>query len=264
MVPYVEDRPLTLVRAPSGMKGKTFYVRHAGDWAPAELRQVAIPDGTGSGSTMIADNVTGLVALAQMNVLEIHAWNARTAKIEQPDRMVFDLDPGPQVSWTAIVEGALHVRAALQLLDLESFVKTTGSKGLHVVVPLVPDAGWKETLAFTHTVALAISRAEPRRYTASIPKAGREDKILIDYLRNRRGATSISIYSARARPLASVSVPVAWEDLGPELRSDTFHVGDWTTWLRARKRDPWKRYLEVRQKLTAARLKEAAALAGRL
>ena len=264
MLPYVQDRPLTLVRAPDGVKGKSFYVRHAGDWAPRELRQVEVPDGTGSGSTMIADDVAGLVALAQMNVLEIHAWNARVATIEQPDRMVFDLDPGPRVSWTTIVEGALHVRAALQLLELESFVKTTGSKGLHVVVPLVPDAGWKETLAFTHTVALAISRAEPRRYTAAIPKAGREDKILIDYLRNRRGATSVSIYSSRARPLAPVSVPVAWKDLGPDLRSDAFRVGDVQGWLRARKSDPWKRFAEVRQKLTPGRLKDAAALAGRL
>jgi bifunctional non-homologous end joining protein LigD len=264
MLPYVQDRPLTLVRAPAGLRGKSFYVRHAGDWAPRELRQVAIPDGTGSGSTMIADDVAGLVALAQMNVLEIHAWNARVATIEQPDRMVFDLDPGPKVSWRAIVEGALHVRAALRLLDLESFVKTTGSKGLHVVVPLVPDAGWKETLAFSHTVALAISRAEPARYTASIPKAGREDKILIDYLRNRRGATSVSIYSTRARPLAPVSVPVAWEDLGDDIRSDTYRVGDSGTWLGKRKRDPWRRFAQVQQKLTAGRIKDAQALAGKL
>ena len=132
------------------------------------------------------------------------------------------------------------------------------------MVPLLPDAGWKDTLAFTHTVALAISRAEPRRYTASIPKAGREDKILIDYLRNRRGATSISIYSTRARPLAPVSVPVAWEDLKDDIRSDTYQVGNAETWLGQRKRDPWKGFAQVRQKLTANRIKDAQALAGKL
>jgi len=263
MLPHVADRPLTLVRAPDGVTGASFYVRRPGAWAPRELRQVEIPEGTGSGMTMIADDVAGLVALAQMNVLEIHTWNARASRIEAPDRLVFDLDPGPDVAWTAVVEGALHVRAALELLDLESFVKTTGSKGLHVVVPLLPAAGWSESLAFTRTVAQAISRAEPRRYTAALAKAGREDKILIDYLRNRRGATSVSVYSSRARPSASVSVPVGWDDLGQVVRSDAFRVGDSEAWLAGRP-DPWAGYSRVRQRLTSARLKQAEALAGRL
>lgn len=263
MLPYVEDRPLTLVRAPDGVTGSSFYVRRPGAWAPRELRQVEIPEGSGSGLTMIVDDVAGLVALAQMNVLEIHTWNARASRIEQPDRLVFDLDPGPNVAWSAIVEGAVHVRAALELLDLESFVKTTGSKGLHVVVPLVPAAGWPESLAFTRTIAQAISRAEPGRYTAALAKAGREDKILIDYLRNRRGATSVGVYSSRARPMASVSVPVAWDDLGPDIHSDTFRVNDWRDWL-TRRRDPWAGYAGVRQRLTPARLKQAQELGGNL
>ncbi|HEY8924937.1 MAG TPA: non-homologous end-joining DNA ligase, partial [Polyangia bacterium] len=260
MVPYVEDRPLTLVRSPDGFGGQQFYVRHAGVWAPRELRQFKIASGTGSGTTMIADDVAGLVALAQMNVLEIHAWNARTANLEAPDRIVFDLDPGPRVSWDVIVEGALRVRAILERLDLASFVKTTGSKGLHVVVPLEPKASWNDTIAFSRDIARALARSEPNRYSADLAKAGREDKIFIDYLRNRRGATSISIYSSRARPRASVSVPVAWDALGPDTRSDSFHVGDHATWLGRRKRDPWAGFAGTRQQLLPRHLAAAAAV----
>jgi len=261
MIPYVEDRPLTLVRSPDGFGGQQFYVRHAGVWAPRELRQFKIASGTGSGTTMIADDVAGLVALAQMNVLEIHAWNARTANLDAPDRIVFDLDPGPRVTWDVIVEAALRVRAILEQLDLASFVKTTGSKGLHVVVPLDPKASWNDTIAFSRDIARALARSEPNRYSADLAKAGREDKIFIDYLRNRRGATSISIYSTRARPRASVSVPVAWDALGPDTRSDTFHVGDRAGWLARRKSDPWAGFARTRQQLLPRHLAAAAAVA---
>jgi len=250
MLPHTEDRPLTLLRSPEGVTGKPFYVRHPGPWAPPELRQFDIVSGTESGLTMIADDEAALVALAQMNVLEIHTWNARVSDLERPDRMVFDLDPGPHIGWDAIVEGARKIREILEHFQLASFVKTTGSKGLHVVVPLTPHAGWKETLAFTHAIAQVVARAEPNRYSAGLAKAGREAKIFVDYLRNRRGATSVSIYSVRARPTASVSVPLAWEDLGPDLRSDAYHVTDRGQWLAQRRCDPWAGYFKTRQKLT--------------
>jgi len=260
MLPHTEDRPLTLLRSPEGVTGKPFYVRHPGPWAPPELRQFDIVSGTESGLTMIADDEAALVALAQMNVLEIHTWNARVSDLERPDRMVFDLDPGPHIGWDAIVEGARKIREILQHFQLDSFVKTTGSKGLHVVVPLTPHAGWKETLAFTHAIAQAVARAEPDRYSAGLAKAGREAKIFVDYLRNRRGATSVSIYSVRARPTASVSVPLAWEDLGPDIRSDEYHVTDRAQWLAKRRRDPWAGYSKVRQKLTAQDVAAAEAV----
>ena len=250
MLSHTEDRPLTLLRSPEGVTGRPFYVRHPGPWAPPELRQFDIASGTESGLTMIADDQAALVALAQMNVLEIHTWNARVSDLERPDRMVFDLDPGPHIGWDAIVEGARKIREILEHFQLASFVKTTGSKGLHVVVPLTPHAGWKETLGFTHAIAQAVARAEPTRYSAGLAKAGREAKIFVDYLRNRRGATSVSIYSVRARPTASVSVPLAWEDLGPDLRSDSYHVTDRSQWLARRRRDPWAAYFKTRQKLT--------------
>ena len=261
MIPYVEDRPLTLVRSPDGLGGQQFYVRHAGVWAPGELRQFKITSGTGSGTTMIAEDTAGLVALAQMNVLEIHAWNARTSNLEAPDRMVFDLDPGPRVLWDVVVEGARRVRAILEQLDLACFVKTTGSKGLHVVVPLEPKASWTDTITFTRDIARALARSEPERYSADLAKAGREDKIFIDYLRNRRGATSVSVYSTRARPQAPVSVPVAWEALGTAVRSDTFRVGDHAAWLGRRKTDPWAAFARTRQRLLPKHLAAADAVA---
>ena len=259
MLPYVEDRPLTLVRAPDGVTGHRFYVRHAGDWAPPELRQFEIKDGTGSGTTMLVDDVRGLVALAQMNVLEIHTWNARTADLERPDRIVFDLDPGPDVPWSDVVDGARRVRDVLETLDLASFVKTTGGKGLHVVVPLTPAAAWEDTLEFSRTMAQALARFEPRRFSAGLTKAARTDKIFVDYLRNRRGATSASVYSSRAQPTATVSVPVSWEVLGFGTRGDSFHVGDVASWLAGGARDPWAGYHKTRQKLTATTVKAARA-----
>ena len=260
MLPHLADRPLTLVRAPDGVTGHRFFVRHAGDWAPPELRQLEIAGGPGAGITMIVDDVRGLVALAQMNVLEVHPWNARASALEQPDRIVFDLDPGPEVPWSDVVEGAQRVRDVLATLELASFVKTTGGKGLHVVVPLTPAASWEDALDFSHTIALALERFEPARFSAGLAKAGRARKIFVDYLRNRRGATAVGAYSSRAHAAATVSVPVSWAELGFATHSDAFHVGDVDRWYG--ERDPWADYGKTRQRLRAAEIKAAhAALA---
>ncbi|HEY5284213.1 MAG TPA: non-homologous end-joining DNA ligase [Polyangia bacterium] len=262
MLPYLVDRPLTLVRAPNGMAGQRFFVRHAGDWAPRELRQFDIVSGTGAGTAMVVDDLRGLVALAQMNVLEIHPWNARTSDLEHPDRMVFDLDPGPEVPWSEVVEGAKRVRQVLDLLDLASFVKTTGGKGLHVVVPLTPAASWEETLEFSRVMAQALARYEPARFSAGLAKAPRTSKIFVDYLRNRRGATSVSVFSSRAQPTATVSVPLVWEELGFATRNEAFHLGNVSTWFQAR--DPWVEAGRIRQRLTAAKIKAARSALERL
>jgi bifunctional non-homologous end joining protein LigD len=257
MLAYLMDRPLTLVRAPEGMTGQRFYVRHAGDWAPAELRQLDIKDGTGAGVSMIVDDVRGLIALAQMSVLEIHPWNARTRDLERPDRVVFDLDPGPNVAWNEVVACAERVRDVMTTLDLKSFVKTTGGKGLHVVVPLVPAASWTDTLEFSRLIAQGLARFEPARFSADLAKAGRASKVFVDYLRNRRGATSVSAYSTRVSANATVSVPLAWETLGAQTHGDSFHVTDVDRWYT--KTDPWADFGKTRQKLTATKIKAAQA-----
>ena len=260
MLPHLMDRPLTLVRAPEGMAGQRFFVRHAGDWAPRELRQFEVVGGSGAGTAMIVDDLRGLIALAQMNVLEIHPWNARTRDIEHPDRIVFDLDPGPEVPWSDVVQAAKRVRDVLLTLDLASFVKTTGGKGLHVVVPLVPDATWADTLEFSRLMAQALARFEPALFSAGLSKAPRTRKIFVDYLRNRRGATAVSVLSSRAQASATVSVPVAWDDLGFGTRGDAFHVGDVTAWYQDR--DPWADYARIHQCLTPAAIKAARTALG--
>jgi bifunctional non-homologous end joining protein LigD len=257
MLPYLEDRPLTLIRGPDGMVGQRFYVRHPGDWTPSELRQIRIEGGTGAGTAMLVDDVHGLLALAQMNVLEIHPWNSRVRELEKPDRIVFDLDPGPEVAWRDVIQGARHVREVLTTLDFISFVKTTGGKGLHVVVPLLPSATWDDTLEFSHLIAQGLARFEPTRFSAGLAKAPRTSKIFVDYLRNRRGATAVSAYSARAQPAATVSVPIAWDELDAVSGPDAFHVGDVDRWYLAS--DPWADYGKPRQRLTAAKLKAAGA-----
>ena len=201
-----------------------------------------------------------MIALAQMDCLEIHTWNSRADDVERPDRVVFDLDPGPEVPFAQVVEAARLVRASLQSLELESFVKNTGSNGLHVVVPLHEPTTWEDGLEFTRRLSLAIARSHPGRYTTELPKAGREKKILIDFLRNVRGSTSVAAFSTRARDNASVSVPLSWDELSPQVRSDHFTVQTLPQRLARLRRDPWEGYWKTKQRLDDATLEALASL----
>lgn len=259
MLPHLRGRPLTLVRCGEGlptgvMRTDCMFLKHSKVWAPEALRRVRIQERRKIGEYLIADTRPALISLAQMDILEIHTWNSTFDRIEEPDRLVFDIDPGPEVPWAWVVEGARLVRSVLKTLRLESFVKTTGGAGLHVVVPIAPQASWDECLAFSREVAEAIVRTRPERYTTAFPKAGRERKLLIDYLRNNRTNTSIGAFSTRARPGATVSLPIAWEDLTPRLRPDRFTVQTVPALLARQKKDPWERYWKSRQKIgTSAR-----------
>src|SRR5438067_3578320 len=191
ILPHVSDRPLTLVRCPTGVRATyptstkspdCFFMKHSKVWAPSSLRRVRIREKTKVGEYLIADSLPALVGLAQMDILEIHTWNSRFARLEQPDRVVIDLDPGKDVTWAGVIEAARVVRKLLGVLDLESFVKTTGGRGLHVVVPLTPSADWTECLEFARALAMALVRRDAHRFTERFAKAARQDKILIDYL----------------------------------------------------------------------------------
>jgi bifunctional non-homologous end joining protein LigD len=197
-------------------------MKHSKLWAPPVLRQVRITEKKKVGEYLVADSLAAVIGLVQMDVLELHTWNAKADDVEHPDRIVLDLDPGPDVRWTQVVEAARLVRAVLHAVGLASFVKTTGGRGLHVVVPLVPERRWDECLAFARTLAGVLVRQHPRRYTTAYAKAGRERQILLDYLRNNRTNTSVAAFSTRARPQAPVSMPLAWDELGGRVRSDTF------------------------------------------
>lgn len=204
------------------------------------------------GVRITLDSAEALVSLAQMNVLEVHTWNSRSDRLEQPDRLVFDIDPGPDVPWPDVIAAARQVRGTLRALELESFVKTTGGRGLHVVVPLAPRHDWPDCLAFARGVAEAIARVAPDRYTTRFARAGREGKILIDYLRNNRTNTSIAAFSTRARPGAPVSMPLAWETLGAGMSPARFTTRTVPARLARQRRDPWREYWTLRQRLTPA------------
>jgi bifunctional non-homologous end joining protein LigD len=260
IVPHVEGRPLTLVRCPGGLAGSCFYMKHVRVRTPAPLRHVEIAEKSGTGDYLVADTAAAVVGLVQMGVLEIHTWNAVTDDLERPDRLVFDLDPGEDVPWSRVVQAAQTVRRALEALDLASVPKTTGGRGVHVVVPLVPRASWAEGLDFARALSEAIERADPASYTTRFAKRARPGRILIDYLRNSRGSTSVAAYSSRARAGAPVSVPLSWQDLKPALDPGSLTVGTVPRRL-ANIGDPWKAVKAVRQSLTAPRLRAVHTLA---
>lgn len=252
MIPHVEGRPLTLVRCPEGLDG-CFYMKHSQVWAPDALQRVKIQEKTKIGDYLIANDTAGLISLVQMGVLEVHTWNARYVRVEQPDRLVFDLDPGAKITWTQVLEAARLVRRVLDRMGLESFPKTTGGRGLHVMVPLTPKADWRACLDFAREVAELIEERDPDRYTTAFAKAGRARKILIDYLRNNRGNTSIAAYSTRARKGAPVSMPVRWEELKESLDPAAFTIESVPRRLAKLRKDPWAEYWTTRQHLPAGR-----------
>jgi bifunctional non-homologous end joining protein LigD len=245
------------------MSGECFYMKHSKLWAPEALRRVRIKEKTKLGEYLIADTLAAVVGLVQMDVLEIHTWNSVYEDVERPNRIVIDLDPGERITWTQVVQAARTVRKALDALDLESYPKTTGGRGAHVVVPLVPHADWASCLEFARALSEAIERTDSALYTTQFAKAGRADKILIDYLRNNRTNTSIAAYSSRARPHATVSVPVTWDELRPSLAPESFTVRTVGQRLRRLAKDPWTGYWQSKQKLTTQRIKAITAQRGR-
>jgi bifunctional non-homologous end joining protein LigD len=258
LIPHVVDRPLTLVRCPTGVRENDppsskspdcFFMKHSKLWAPPSLRRVRIREKTKIGEYLIADSLAAVVGLVQMDVLEIHTWNSRYARVEQPDRIVIDLDPGENVAWPAVVRAARFVRELLGGMKLDAFVKTTGGRGLHVVVPLVPAADWSECLAFARAFAATVTRRAPALFTDQFARIGRERKILIDYLRNNRTNTSIAAYSTRAKPDAPVSVPLTWTELSPTKPPDRFTALTVPQRLARLRSDPWKSYWATRQKI---------------
>ncbi len=253
ILPHLVNRPLTLVRCPEGRAKQCFYQKHVNERFPPEVYRVDVGEPEPYGAI---DSLTGLLSLAQMGVLEIHIWGAHRDRIEQPDYVVFDFDPDEGLGWDRVVEGARSMRAFLGDLGLQTFLKTTGGKGLHVVLPIARKDGWDEVKAFTKAVAEAMVAKEPEKYTSKLPKASRKGKIFIDYLRNGRGATSICAYSTRARDNAPVSVPLFWEELETDVRGNTYTVRTLPERLDGLKSDPWADFFKVRQSITAAMKKK--------
>ena len=247
ILPHIQGRPLSLVRCPGGVHEQCFFQKHAWAGLGQAVRQVPVP---GENEPMLAiDGLAGLLELVQASVLEIHPWGSTVDRPERPDRMTIDLDPAEDVSWERVIEAAFDVRKRLAELGLQGFVKTTGGKGLHIVVPLAAEDDWEAVQAFVQALARRMAAEQPERYTATMAKAARRGRIYVDYLRNRMGATAVAAYSTRARPGAAVSVPLAWDELGPGIRSNHFTVENLPKRLAVLDSDPWDGFFSLRQRL---------------
>jgi bifunctional non-homologous end joining protein LigD len=261
ILPHVAGRPLTLVHCPEGAGGECRFLKHAKAWGPSALERVRIREKTKVGEYLVANSVAAVVSLAQMGIVEIHTWNSTMEDVERPNRLVWDLDPGPDVTWRQTVATARLLRGVLQTLGLAAWVKTTGGRGLHVVVPIAPRLEWAACLAFARDVGDVLARSDPSRHTLTFAKAGRERKILIDYLRNNRTNTSICAFSTRARAGATVSMPLDWSELGAE--PDRYTMLTAPRRLQRLRRDPWAGYWTCRQTVSGEAMAALRRLAGR-
>jgi bifunctional non-homologous end joining protein LigD len=251
ILPELSGRLLTLVRSPAaGMK--TFYQKHIGDEAPPAIKRFNIDGQEEPEIYPYIEDLPGLVGLVQMGVLEIHPWGSRVDKLELPDRVTMDLDPDEDLPWARVTEAAIDVRDALAGIGLKSFAKTTGGKGLHVVIPLTPKLDWDQVKTFAKWLADSFVAQRPEAFTANMAKRARRGRIYIDYLRNGRGATAVGVYTPRARPGAPVSTPVSWEEVEQGVKPDTFTVETVPQRLTMLSADPWAEIGKIRQTISAA------------
>jgi bifunctional non-homologous end joining protein LigD len=246
--PHVAGRPISLLRCPEGVSGPCFFQKHATAGIATEHLHL-IPE---KRDKIIAiDDLAGLIALVQAGVLEIHTRGTTVDDRENADRLVFDLDPGPGTGWQDVVVAARKVRDRLDAMNLKSFVKTSGGKGLHVVLPIAP-APWDAAKEFTHKLASEMAAEAPDRYVATAAKSKRNNRIFIDYLRNSREATTVAPYSTRARPGAPVSTPISWDELGALKSANQFTLRNLTARLKRLSKDPWAAIGSIKQRLPAA------------
>jgi bifunctional non-homologous end joining protein LigD len=247
MLPHVAMRPITMVRCPSGRQKNCFYQRHAGAGTPRQIEKIKMP-GFDNPYLFIRD-LPGLVALVQIGVLEIHPWGVTADRPDRPDRVIFDLDPGEGTGFAAVAAAAINVRDRLADLGLASFVKTTGGKGLHVVLPIEPDHDWTFVKGWAKSLSEQMAADSPDLYLTRAAKAERVGRIFIDYLRNDPTATAVAPYSTRARRGAPVAMPLDWEEVDSDLDPTPFSVATVTALLAGRKADPWAAMTRVKQRL---------------
>ncbi len=250
MLPYIANRPLSLVRCPQGAGKPCFFQKHVNNYLPPGIKTIDIQDKVNAQPEpyITLDTTDAIISLAQMNVLEIHPWGSTNDDLEHPDRLIFDLDPDADLPWLTVAAAAAEVRQRLRNLGLESFLKLTGGKGLHVVAPIQPTLTWAELKAAAHNFVLSMERENPDLYLTKMTKSSRVGRIFLDYLRNQRGATAVAPYSPRARVGATISLPLPWtaltRDVHPVLT--VYDIAANHTKLRA---DPWKAFLTTHQQL---------------
>lgn len=252
MLPHLKGRPVSLVRGPSGVIGELFFQKHDDKLSIPGLKELDASLWPGHASLLEVPTAQALVNAAQMNVIEFHTWNSRASNIDKPDRVIFDIDPGEGVSWARVQEAAVLTRTLLSELSLKSWLKTSGGKGLHVVVPLAPRLDYETVKDFSQAVVLHLAKTIPSRFVAKAGAANRVGKVFVDYLRNGHGQTTAAAFSARARPGMGVSMPVAWEQLSSLKGGAQWNIATAREYLSFQKDDPWADYAAARQTLTAA------------
>ena len=248
IMPHIMDRPLSLLRCPEGADKECFFQKHLGELTLKHVDKIAIP-GNDHGDYLVVRDISGLVELAQMGVIEFHTWGSTTEHIQQPDRIIFDLDPDPAVPWAKVIEGARLVEYLLVNLGLDCYLKTTGGKGLHIVVPIMPEHDFPVIKEFSKSIANHLAETIPTHFVAVMSKAKRKDKIFVDYLRNGEEATAIAAFSVRAREGGPISVPIRWEDLNEAVPSNFYNIKNIYDRLLTND-DPWESYFSSQQKIT--------------
>ncbi len=247
--PFIINRPLALLRCPTGIEGEHFFQKHAWKGLNDHILEVQDPQDKEEEPYISIKDFDGLIGLVQAGTLEIHPWGSTLKNWELPDILTMDLDPGEGVAWTRVVEAAFEIKERLERLGLTPFVKTSGGKGLHVTTPLKPKADWDALKTFTKAIADEMATDSPDRYVSTISKAKRKGKILIDYLRNQRGMTAVAPYSPRARPGAAVSMPLAWDEATPAIGPAHFTILNTPARLAALKSDPWRDFRKAEKPL---------------
>jgi bifunctional non-homologous end joining protein LigD len=249
LMPALANRPLALLRCPDGRTGSCFFQKHPGKTMSSEIPRVSIREKDAVASYMYVREISDVVRLVQMGVLELHVWGSHVDDLERPDLMVLDLDPDPELAWPEVIRAAKQLRERLNALGLASFPRVTGGRGMHVVVPLKPSAEWDAVKAFSLTIAAGLAKDDPDRFTTNMAKSKRIGKVFIDYLRNGRGATAIASYSTRAREGAPVAVPLSWDELRTTMPPDGYDLVSVERRLRRLRADPWREFDEARRPL---------------
>jgi bifunctional non-homologous end joining protein LigD len=256
ILPYISNRPLMIMRCPEGIQKSCFYQKHPNESLSQYIKTVEVIEKNAKENYLTIHSTKGLLALVQMDVLEIHAWGSKNDAPNRPDRLIFDLDPALDVPWQAVIQGAQQLHSLLLDLGLKNYVKTSGGKGLHVVSPIIRKISWDDLKQFSKSIVIQLEKHFPQQYIAVMTKKKRQGKIFIDYLRNGQGATTVAPYSLRAREDAPLSVPLTWEEL-PDCKSPSaFDATNIRERLTALKKDPWQGFFECRQTITSAMLKK--------
>jgi bifunctional non-homologous end joining protein LigD len=251
MLPHLVQRPLMLVRCPEGEGQQCFHQKHPSAGMPRAVQQVVVEQKKGPEPNLMVTDVEGLLGLVQVGALEIHTWGSRAGSLDTPDQLVFDLDPEVGLPWERIQEAALALRVRLEADGLTCFVKATGGKGLHLVVPVTPSRPWEEIKQYARRTVDTLVAAAPQKYVATMAKRRREGKIFLDYLRNASGATSICVFSTRARQGAPLAVPIDWQELESARQPLQVPLRSLETRWASLEVDPWRGFEDARASIPA-------------